>query len=315
MKETKKQKSETKKCSLCGKEYLDVGIEPGEEIMVPDCDCNNVSITLDREMLSNLMSYAKNGVTYMKLCNMLEKRDRHKDKFLEPELLQCQSNFCYIQELVEKQVQMNETEFTANPPGSTKVHNLVKQKIETTNIEATTNDTLETEGKKIKLPDGVKVRHRISKDRVCDCCGKSYMENLIVFNGSEFLYSVEPRCRCKEKVGVSLEKADIMYVLGALSLGIWVERMCALFYQAEGGYSDNKSIIYRNIITKVMDEIKTETGIETEYKGYGRNKWILGNMENHINREVEKSCEYRDMDVVNSWESRLEHAREKKGKK
>ena len=307
-------KPEAKRCRFCGMEYLDVGIEPGEVIMVPDCDCNKVTITLDREMLSNLLSYAKNGVTYSKLCNML-KESKSQDNLLEPELLQCQSNFCYIQEIIEKQVGINETEFTATPPGNTEIHNMVRKKVETTEEDSTTSDSLEVEGRQIKLPDGVKIVHKISKDKACKSCNRSYMENFLVFNENEIPYSVEPRCRCKEKVKVSLHKGDIMYLLGALSLGAWVERMCAIFYQAEGGFYDDSTERYTSIVMGIMDEIKTETGIELEYKGYGRDRWILGDIENYVNREADKSLENRDMIAVKKWDYRKEHAREKKGKK
>ena len=85
------------KCRFCRKDFIDVGLHPEETLMVPDCDCQKVTITIDRKMLANLMNYANNGIVYSLLCDMLVngKEDDNMMKVIgrEPEIAMLDRTF------------------------------------------------------------------------------------------------------------------------------------------------------------------------------------------------------------------------------
>ena len=299
MKNTKKQ-PKINKCRFCRKDFIDVGLHPEETLMVPDCDCQKVTITIDRKMLANLMNYANNGIVYSLLCDMLVNGKERQPYELQP--LECESKFHYIREIVEKQTGMRRTEFVGEPPGYVKIYNLIKQKIAPLEEDIITKDCIEFRGRKIQLPRWIKLQYQISPNKACRYCGLSYMESSLLFGKNHFLYSVKPRCSCKDKIRISINKGVVGYLLGAIHLGKWTEEACAQIIHCWSNSYDDNSKRYDSLLSQIMDDIKTETGIEEEKKGFGEHREALTFIAKSIKAEVDKCNEEKGLPIQSDWD-------------
>jgi len=292
------RKSKGKKCSVCGKDYKNVGIFG--RLMVPNCDCQKVNSAMDRKMLVDLMTYARNGIICSRLCDML----LHGKNYLVDSLnsIDCEKNFDYIREVIEKQTGIGLTEYDEVPLGYVKMQNLINREMAPLEEDDAILDYIQIKKKKIYLPRWIKPRCRVSPNKVCKYCGFNYQERSILINGNSFVYSHKPRCLCGEKIKIRIHKGLIEYILGALALGKWTEGACASLIQGESSCYDCRSERYESLILEIMDDIKTETGIEVENKGFGECKEALAFIRNSIMTEIDKCDLKRGDPVQDNWE-------------
>ena len=302
MKNAKKQNKNLKidRCRYCRKEYIDVGLFSDETLMVPDCDCQKVNSTMDRKMLASLMTYAKNGIFYSRLCDMLLNGKEYPVK--DSNSMEWRKNFDYIQEIIEKQTGIEITEYDDIPPGVVKLYNLVKKEISPLEQDDITIGYIKAGDKKIQLPRWIKLHYKVSPRKVCKYCGHSYQERSILIGKTSFTYSVKPRCDCNKKIKISIHKGLVGYMLGALTLGKWTEGACANLSQGWTRVCDCRSERYGFLIDEIIDDIKTETGIEVESKGYGGCKEALVFIRNSIVDEVNRCDREEGFPVQDNWD-------------
>lgn len=155
--------------------------------------------------------------------------------------------------------------------------------------------------RKIKLNRWIKLHYRVSPSKVCIYCGYNYQEKPILIGKTSFTYAIKPRCDCNKKIKVSIHKGLVGYMLGALTLGEWTEGACANIIQSWSNCCDCRSERYGSLIDEIIDDIKTETGVEVESKGYGECKEALTFIRNSIVDEVNRCDREEGFPVQNEW--------------
>ncbi len=86
-----------------------------------------------------------------------------------------------------------------------------------------------------------------------------------------------------EVVTISLNKKNIASMLGALRMGSWLENWCAGLTMASMGTCDTRSMRWRASIEFMIEQIKSQTGIQKEWKEYGENDAFINEMLKWVN--------------------------------
>lgn len=93
----------------------------------------------------------------------------------------------------------------------------------------------------------------------------------------------------EREVTIKLKAWQIPHLLGAARLGIWLEDWCGALVQTEINTYDTHSGKWILRLAYIIDQIKQQTGIETEYKEYGSAKGWLEEIEKWVDGQCKEN--------------------------
>ena len=82
----------------------------------------------------------------------------------------------------------------------------------------------------------------------------------------------------EENVMISIPKAYVPHLLGALRLGLRLENWCASLCMTEIGTYDSWSRHWSGNISHMINSTKEQTGVQDEFKAYGCSEGWLDEM-------------------------------------
>lgn len=146
----------------------------------------------------------------------------------------------------------------------------------------------------------------------CDKCGNEYPKFDVIENGKIKTRGHYPDCQCV--VELKLKRWQIPILLGGLSLGSALERICSMLYEAiEHGHDSDEqaflgtdySSLWRHNVGLIMDEIKQQSSIEFSYWECASNDKIRSIIKNFVDREVERRIDlYNGSSINRQWLSK-----------
>ena len=140
----------------------------------------------------------------------------------------------------------------------------------------------------------------------CDRCGNTYPEFNVVKNGEVVNRGYYPDCECV--VQIQLIKWQIPILLGAASLGKFFEEICSNiskaseFGRAESQTCEADSQRWREHASFIIDQIKSQTGINLKYCESANKENILSTIKYLVDKEINKREEkYFKLQVDREW--------------
>lgn len=101
----------------------------------------------------------------------------------------------------------------------------------------------------------------------------------------------------EKEVTITLQKWQVEYLLGAARMGIWVQHWSSNLAYNAGCFADTHAGKWMLNVGYIIDQIKKQTGIDSEYKEYGDSGFV-----ENISKLVERQCKEWDDEHKKGYE-------------